>query len=58
MVEQGAWISATQEWRSPQGQFSWETIETLRFAAEAGDITGALRFDSIEVVLGTALSPD
>jgi hypothetical protein len=51
MAEQGAWIAAAQEWRAPQGQFSWDNIETLQFAAESGDITGLLCFDSSEVVL-------
>jgi endoglucanase len=51
MAEHGAWINAAQKWRSPQGLFSWENIETLQFVAEAGDIAGFLRFDSIEVAL-------
>jgi hypothetical protein len=51
MEEQGAWIGAAQEWHTPQGQFSWENIETLQIVAEAGDIAGILRFDSIEVAL-------
>jgi hypothetical protein len=50
MREQGAWLSATGEWRSPGGQFSWENIASLSIVAETGPITGSIRFDSIEVV--------
>jgi endoglucanase len=50
MQEQGAWISATGEWRSPVGQFSWENIVSLSIVAEAGPMAGSIRFDSIEIV--------
>jgi endoglucanase len=50
MKEQGAWISATGEWRPPVGQFSWENIASLSFVAEKGPFTGSIRFDAIEVV--------
>jgi endoglucanase len=50
MKEQGAWISAAGEWRSPVGQFSWENIVSLSIVAERGPFAGSIRFDSIEVV--------
>jgi hypothetical protein len=37
------------EWRSPAGQFLWETIVSLSALAETGSITGSIRFDSFEV---------
>jgi hypothetical protein len=49
MKEQGAWISATGEWRSPEGKFSWENIASLSVVAEAGPIADSIRFDSVEV---------
>jgi len=52
MKEQGAWINATREWRSPQGQFSWARIENLAFVAEDGDLHGiTILFDAIKIEL-------
>ncbi|MDR2784266.1 MAG: hypothetical protein LBB48_10620 [Treponema sp.] len=50
MTEHGAWVNVIQEWLGPQGEFSWDHIDTLAFVAEAGAFTGEVRIDSIEVV--------
>lgn len=52
MQEQGAWINVTQEWRNPQGQFSWAKVDTLAFVAEEGNLRGiTILFDSIKLEL-------
>jgi endoglucanase len=50
MKEHGAWISAKQEWRSPQGQFSWARVENLAFVAEDSELRGVtVLFDDIKI---------
>jgi endoglucanase len=52
MKEQGAWISATQEWRNPHGQFSWVLVDNLAFVADNNDLHGiTILFDSIKIEL-------
>jgi len=52
MNEQGAWINATQEWRNPQGQFSWARVDNLSFVAEDSDLHGiTILFDAIKLEL-------
>jgi len=50
MVEQGAWVNATETWYNPDDKFSWGVVEKLEFASEVGSIAGSLCFDSIEIV--------
>ena len=51
MKEQGAWISAAQEWRNPQGQFSWARVGSLAFVAEDNDLHGiTILFDAIKIM--------
>jgi endoglucanase len=40
MNEHGAWINAKQEWRVPEGKFSWKNVERLEFVAEDGPLQG------------------
>jgi endoglucanase len=49
MQEHGAWINATQQWVGPKGEFSWSNVSQLEFAAEHGDITNNVWFDSIKI---------
>ena len=50
MREQGAWINATEEWRNPEGKFSWTDIVSLSFVAEEHDLHGVtVLFDTIKV---------
>ena len=50
MSEQGAWISLSQKWLYPKGEFSWANIERLEFAAEHKDLKGlTFRLDSIKI---------
>ncbi len=50
MNEGGAWVSATEAWLEPRGEFSWDAIDRLEFTAEQGSISGIIRFDSVEIV--------
>jgi len=49
MREQGAWVSSTQQWFYPQGDFSWEKVKNLEFASEYGIIKGIIWFDDIKI---------
>jgi endoglucanase len=50
MREQGAWVNLDQTWHNPQGEFSWQNIERLEFAAEHMDLKGKrIFFDSIKI---------
>ena len=50
MSEHGAWINASQEWREPQGQFSWKQVGQMEFVAEHGDMKNqTVWFDSIKI---------
>ena len=52
MEERGAWASATETWHPPQGQFSWDNVDRLLFAAEDHDLRGVtVIFDKIAVEL-------
>jgi endoglucanase len=52
MREHGAWINAAQEWRAPQGKFSWKQIRQLEFVAEYGDMKDqTVWFDAIKIVV-------
>ncbi|MCL2809720.1 MAG: glycoside hydrolase family 5 protein [Treponema sp.] len=51
MVDQGAWVNLTQTWLDPRGDFKWDNINRLEFAAEHEDLTGiSIWFDSIKVI--------
>ena len=50
MREQGAWLSATRQWLTPHGQFSWANVDRLAFVAEDGDLHGVtILFDVIKI---------
>ena len=50
MLEQGAWINASQEWRNPQGKFSWANTAKLEFVAEEAAMAGInILFDTIKI---------
>jgi len=50
LQEQGAWISATQEWVSPEGGFAWDNVASLAFVAEEHALHGiTIIFDTIRV---------
>jgi len=50
MREQGAWVNSTQTWLNPRGEFKWDNINRLEFAAEHQDLTGiSIWFDSIRI---------
>ncbi|MDR0315984.1 MAG: glycoside hydrolase family 5 protein [Treponema sp.] len=50
MREHGAWINATEQWLSPQGEFSWDKVATLAFVAEDHDLHGiTVLFDTIKL---------
>jgi endoglucanase len=52
MSEHGAWISAKQEWRQPQGDFSWKQISQMEFVSEYGDMKNqTVWFDSIKITV-------
>jgi endoglucanase len=51
MQEQGAYVSATQEWRNPEQAFSWEQIGYLKFDTGDNDLLGKkIWFDLIRIV--------
>jgi endoglucanase len=51
MRDSGAWVSLTQRWLNPQGDFTWENIDRLEFAAEHMEMKGhSIFFDSIKIV--------
>jgi endoglucanase len=50
MTEHGAWVSATQSWLGPQGEFSWKNVKQLDFVSEEGDMKNRdIWFDSIKI---------
>jgi endoglucanase len=50
MREQGAWINASSEWRSPEGKFTWDNVVSLAFVAESHDLHGiTVLFDTIKI---------
>ena len=50
MREQGAWVSAAQQFISPQGRFSWQSVSTLQFVAEHSNMNGiTVWFDNIRI---------
>ncbi|MDR0495198.1 MAG: glycoside hydrolase family 5 protein [Treponema sp.] len=50
MQEQGAWINARQEWRNPEGKFTWSNADSLAFVAEDNDLHGiTVLFDTIKI---------
>jgi endoglucanase len=51
MIEAGAWANMTQKWYNPQGgEFRWDNIDRLEFAAEHMDFKGySVSFDSIRI---------
>jgi len=50
MSEHGAWVSASRQWLSPRGGFSWKRVERLEFVAEHSDLTGIrIWFDEIKI---------
>jgi hypothetical protein len=50
LQEHGAWVSATQEWLSPEGRFAWDRVASLAFVAEDHDLHGVtIVFDGISV---------
>ena len=50
MREHGAWVNSSQEWREPQGKFSWKQVEQLQFVAEDNDLKDCyIWFDSIKI---------
>jgi endoglucanase len=50
MQEHGAWINKTQQWLNPRGEFTWDNIDKLEFAAEHMDMKGCrILFDSIKI---------
>ncbi|MDR0320248.1 MAG: glycoside hydrolase family 5 protein [Treponema sp.] len=49
MTEHGAWISSTQRWVEPKGEFSWRYIERLEFVAEHSALPGTIWFDEIRI---------
>lgn len=50
MREHGAWINSKQEWRGPEGKFSWAQIVSLDIVAEEHDLKGVtLLFDTIMI---------
>ena len=50
MREHGAWVSSTQRWLSPKGEFNWSDVKVLEFVAEHSDLKGqTIWFDSIRI---------
>jgi len=49
MYEQGAFLSSTQKWLTPKGEFSWKSVESLQFAAEYASIKNYIWFDDIKI---------
>ena len=50
MREQGAWSHVRQEWFNPRGEFSWDQITQLGFAAETNALPGCqIWFDNIKI---------
>jgi endoglucanase len=50
MREHGAWVSATQQFISPQEKFSWRNVGTLQFVAEHSNMNGiTVWFDNIKI---------
>jgi len=50
MREHGAWVSATQSWIGPRGQFSWANVRQLEFVSEYSDMKDIyIRFDEIKI---------
>jgi endoglucanase len=50
MLEHGAWLNDKQEWRSPEGKFSWADVAMLAFVAEDNDLHGiTVLFDTIRI---------
>jgi endoglucanase len=50
MREQGAWIGLKNQWRSPEGEFSWDKVVTLAFVAESQALPGiTILFDTIKL---------
>jgi len=50
MEEHGAWVSSTQKWVEPKGEFSWQDVRSLEFVAEHSDMRGLrVWFDSIRI---------
>jgi endoglucanase len=51
MWEHGAWVNSKQQWLNPQGEFTWDNVQQLQFAAEHGDMKDrTIWFDSIKIV--------
>jgi len=49
MNEHGAWISKSQEWKPPKGEFNWASVNLLQIVAEYSDLTNTLWFDEIKI---------
>jgi endoglucanase len=50
MREQGAWIGMKEEWRGPEGKFSWDKVVSLAFVAESHALPGiTILFDTIKL---------
>jgi hypothetical protein len=50
MSEHGAWVSASEKWLAPAGEFRWDQINRLEFAAEHMNMKGIRVFlDSIKI---------
>ena len=50
MSEHGAWVSATQAWIGPRGEFTWKNVRQLEFVCEHMDMKDLyVRFDEIKI---------